>query len=429
MLLPHREVLFGGAAGGGKSDWLLRSALQYVDIPGYSALILRRSVSSLFAAGGLVPRSQEWLADTDGVWNEQKKTWFFPNGATIQFGYLDSPSDKYKYQSSEYQFIGFEELTEFPREEDYAFLISRLRAPTHGPLAGVPWRMRATTNPIGVGFAWVKARFVPNGQPINTPDRFFLQSFLEDNPSIDLKQYEAGLIAMGDEVTFRKLRKGDWSDMVAGEYFPKDAIVDRIISPRRIPRNILATVRAWDLAGTEPSLSNPDPDWTVGVKMAKFGNKHAPEWLIWHVNRFRKSPDKTEQDLKAQTVLDGRQVYSRIEQEPGQSGKAQVTHLSRVLAGYDFDGIRVSGGDSKKKEGKARSGKEIRAIGLSSQWRQGNVWLVDDGTGWIQSFVDELDAFPFGKHDDQVDAATLGFNFLLDAKTKHRGQAFGPRLM
>jgi len=78
MLLPHKEVLFGGAAGGGKSDWLLRSALQYVDVPGYAALILRSTVASLSLAGGLIPRSQEWLAGTGAKWNAQGQTALCP---------------------------------------------------------------------------------------------------------------------------------------------------------------------------------------------------------------------------------------------------------------------------------------------------------------------------------------------------------------
>ena len=122
-----REVLFGGATGGGKSSALLMGALQFFDVPGYAALILRTTSQALTLPDGLVPRSHQWLANTGATWNEQKKTWASECGATLTFGYLEGPRDKYRYASSAYQFIGFEELTEFRKEEDYTFLFSRLR--------------------------------------------------------------------------------------------------------------------------------------------------------------------------------------------------------------------------------------------------------------------------------------------------------------
>lgn len=409
MLLPHKEVLFGGAAGGGKSDWLLRSALQYVDVPGYAALILRSTVASLSLAGGLIPRSQEWLAGTGAKWNAQQKTWYFPSGATLTFGFLSSSQDRYKYASSEFQFIGFEELTEFPREEDYTFMFSRLRGPIGSP---VPLRMRATTNPVGVGFAWVKQRFVPGGAPINTPERFFLPSSLDDNPSIDTAEYESGLKNLGSEM-YRKLREGDWSDMEAGEYFPRS--VAEIIEPHELPKNLLLEVRAWDLAGTKPSAANPDPDWSVGIRLART-NAKSDVTFVRHVKRFRESPDITEQTLFNTAREDGKRCYIRSEQEPGQAGKAQISHFAKALRRYSYDGIRVSGK------------KELRAGPASAAWREGRIILVDDGTGWLSPFLDELDFFPYGLHDDQVDALSLGFNFLTDARPKYSGPRFGPRL-
>lgn len=409
MLLPHKEVLFGGAAGGGKSDWLLRSALQYADVPGYAALILRSTVTSLNLAGGLIPRSQEWLAGTGATWNAQMKTWTFPSGATLTFGFLSTSQDRYKYASSEFQFIGFEELTEFPREDDYTFMFSRLRGPKGSK---VPLRMRATTNPVGVGFAWVKARFVPGGVPINTPERFFLPSSLDDNPSIDTEEYESGLKNLGSEM-YRKLREGDWSDMEAGEFFPR--AVAEIIPLDQLPKNLLLQVRAWDLAGTKPSASNPDPDWSVGVKLART-NAKSDLTYVTHVRRFRESPDVTEGQLFGFARTDGLRCHIRSEQEPGQSGKAQVAHFAKALRKYSYEGIRVSGN------------KQTRALPASAAWREGRIILVDDGTGWLDPFLDELDFFPYGLHDDQVDALSLGFNFLTDARPRRQGPRFGPRL-
>jgi hypothetical protein len=98
------ELLAGGAAGPGKSSYMLLAALQYVDVPGYAAIIFRRSYPELARPGGLMARSQEWLANTDAHWDGQEKQWKFPSGATLNFGYLQAEFDKYKYSGSEFYF-------------------------------------------------------------------------------------------------------------------------------------------------------------------------------------------------------------------------------------------------------------------------------------------------------------------------------------
>src|SRR5262249_29331733 len=109
-----REGLYGGAAGGGKRTSILMNALQFVEEPGYAALLLRRTLSDLNLPGALMDRAAAWLAGTPAIWSDKDKTWRFPRGATVTFGYLDTMNDKYRYQSSEFQFIGFDELTQFP---------------------------------------------------------------------------------------------------------------------------------------------------------------------------------------------------------------------------------------------------------------------------------------------------------------------------
>src|SRR5215831_17422072 len=120
LSLDCLEAGYGGAAGGGKSDAILAGALQYVDVPGYAALILRRSFSDLALPGAAMARSKEWLYGR-ARWNEREKTWTFNSGATLTFGYLEAEDDVYRYQSSEYQYIGFDELTQFS-EAQYRYL-------------------------------------------------------------------------------------------------------------------------------------------------------------------------------------------------------------------------------------------------------------------------------------------------------------------
>ena len=113
LLLPVIEAFYGGQPGGGKSSALLMAALQYVDVPGYSALLLRRTYADLALAGALMDRARSWLSGTDAQWNEQRKIWRFPSGATLTFGYLENANDKYRYQGSEFQFVGFDEISQF----------------------------------------------------------------------------------------------------------------------------------------------------------------------------------------------------------------------------------------------------------------------------------------------------------------------------
>jgi predicted phage terminase large subunit-like protein len=103
LLLETEEAFFGGAAGGGKSSSLLMSALQYVDIPNYAAIIFRRTYADLTLPGALLDRAREWLTSTDARWKDNEKTWVFPSGATLTFGYLENEQDKFRYQSSEFQ--------------------------------------------------------------------------------------------------------------------------------------------------------------------------------------------------------------------------------------------------------------------------------------------------------------------------------------
>lgn len=223
-LIAHRflppdepaEVFYGGAAGGGKSDWLLTAALEFVDVPGYAAILFRRTYSDLALPGALMDRARLWLANTDAVWNEQTKRWTFPSGATLAFGYLDNAADVYRYQSAEFQFVGFDELTQF-EEGSYRYLFSRLRRPASGPLAAVPLRMCSASNPGGIGHGWVKKRFPIDGEPRGR--RVFIPAKIDDNPHLDVDGYRASLSHL-EPTLRRQLEEGDWQ-VAEGLAFPE----------------------------------------------------------------------------------------------------------------------------------------------------------------------------------------------------------------
>lgn len=216
MLSDTKEVFYGGAAAGGKSLSLLMAALQFVHVPGYNALILRNTFPDLNKPGGLIPRSKEWLLNHktewgEAVWRERDKQWTFPSGATLTFGYLERYDDALKYRSSEFHFIGWDELTLFPKE-CYIFLFSRLRKTKN---LDVPLRMRSASNPGGPGHLWVRERFLlPHTRE---PEAIFIPAKIEHNPSLDREDYEKSLSHL-DPITRAQVMNGDWEVSEEGRF-------------------------------------------------------------------------------------------------------------------------------------------------------------------------------------------------------------------
>lgn len=268
LALDCREALYGGAAGGGKSDALLMGALQHVHVPGYAALILRRTFRDLNQADAIMARSHAWLRGTDARWNDRDKRWTFPSGATLTFGYLDTDGDRYQYQGAAFQFIGWDELTQFP-EAWYRWLFSRLRR-----LQGVdvPLRVRAATNPGGLGHEWVRRRFIDPGDPAKP----FVPAKVADNPSLDAAEY-LGSLAELDSTTRAQLEHGAWIRDADGLVYRYDEGRNRVPRAPELQRWILGidygtrsptafvvlgwrhgdptvyVVRAWKVAGLSPS--------------------------------------------------------------------------------------------------------------------------------------------------------------------------------
>lgn len=196
------------------------AALQYVDVPGYRALLLRRTYQDLALPGALMDRAAEWLRPTAAHWDETKKRWRFPSGATITFGYLQTEADKERYQGAELSFIGVDELSQWS-ESAYRYLFSRLRRPEG---FAVPIRMRAASNP---GAQWVKERFeITRGrtEPVQwTSDgaRAFVPARIIDNPALDDAAYIPMLNKL-DPVTRLQLLEGDWDVRPEGKLFQRE---------------------------------------------------------------------------------------------------------------------------------------------------------------------------------------------------------------
>lgn len=381
LLCPQREVFYGGAAGGGKSDWLLMCGLQYVEVPGYAALLLRRTFADLERPGGLIPRSHEWLADTDAQWSAQHSRWSFPSGAVLQFGHMQREQDKHSYKSSEFQLVGFDELTSF-LESQYRYLFSRLRR-LEG--SNVPIRMRSGSNPGDVGHDWVKQRMITEGRENG---RIFIPARLTDNPYLDQEEYEQSLMEL-DPITRAQLLSGDWKVRPAGGMFKREWFEIVQSAPAKARR-----ARGWDFAATLPKAGT-DPDWTVGGKIAESEGV----FYIEHIERFRAEAGGVEKRFVQTCALDGLEVDQPIEQEPGSSGKIAAAALVKAAAGYRVRPIPSTGS------------KAVRAAPFASQAEAGNVKLVNGP--WVSDLLDELEAFaPDCSHDDQVDGLSLAFSQL-----------------
>lgn len=150
--------------------------------------------------------------------------------------------------------------------------------------------------------------------------------------------------------------------------------------------------RAWDLAASEKKMQKQDPDFTVGFLVAF----HEGNTYLLDMVRGQMSPDQVEDTIIMTAHMDGRSVRVRIEQEPGQSGKAQVARFIKMLAGYDVDGVSASGD------------KVVRSNPLAAQVNAGNVFMLR--APWNKYAINELAGFPNAAHDDVVDAAAYAFN-------------------
>jgi hypothetical protein len=207
-------VLYGGAAGGGKSYAMLVDALRYCMYHDYRALIIRRT-SPMLKELISVSRHLYPKAFPGATFNKTENVWYFPSGATIQFGYLNSAEDLENYQGLPYAYIGFDEIQHQRTDEGFVYLMSRLRSAN----PNIKCYIRASANPGGA--VWVKERFIDPAEPNTTffKDGIsyrFIPANLSDNPYLDtpvgdetMSPYRKMLMAL-PEVQRKQLLEGDW---------------------------------------------------------------------------------------------------------------------------------------------------------------------------------------------------------------------------
>ena len=229
------DVLYGGAAGGGKSYAMLVDPLRYAHRSAHRGLIIRRSMPELRE---LIDKSRELYpkAFPGCKYKEVEKLWNFPSGAKIEFGFLERDADVYRYQGQAYSWIGFDEITHLPTEFSWNYLASRLR--TTDP--EITCYMRCTANPGGAGATWVKKRYIdpsPPHEPFEGADgltRKFIPARLQDNPFLAKDgRYEKMLQAL-PPTQRQQLLEGNW-DVAEGAAFTEFVPQLHVITPFEIP--------------------------------------------------------------------------------------------------------------------------------------------------------------------------------------------------
>ena len=428
-------VIYGGAAGGGKTYGLLLIPLRHIKVPGFGFTIFRRNFNQIFSQGGLWDEASKMYSMIPGTYPSLSRSeWRFSNdGVTVtskvSFAHIDRDESLSSWQGSQICGIGFDELTHFS-EKQFFYMLSRNRS-----TCGVKPFVRATCNPDAD--SWV-AKFIKwwidedTGYPIpersgviryfirrdetlfwadtkeelwaqfdlKTPEEkeepksaTFIMSTIYDNQAL-LKvnpQYLANLKALA-EIERERLLKGNWKIKAAAGLFFKRTQVGEFLP--FVPDDVIQWVRCWDLAATT-TKENGDAAFTAGVLMGKRKNGR---YVVADVINKQMSASDVRATIKQTAQLDKakyKRVRIRLPQDPGQAGKEQAQSYIKFLSGFDVTTVSESGS------------KEARAEPMAAQWQAGNFdILIAD---WNDNYLLQLENFPDGQFKDMVDASANAF--------------------
>lgn len=412
-------AVYGGSAGGGKTWSLLMEPVVNgrVKVPGFGAVIFRRTYPDITAEGGMWDETQDLYPGVGATSRENPLEWKFPGGAKVRFAHMQHVKDRLRWKGSQVPYIAFDQLEEF-EEAQFWYLLSRNRS-----TCGVRPYIRATVNPDPD--SWVKvflAPWVDDEHPEYPFPPGALRYFTRDgddlvwvdadwrdedgSPPVSLTYipasiYDNKILLERDPDYVRKLRAlplvdrerlldGNWSIRAEGNTLRREWF--RIVG--EAPADLDLIGRTWDIAGTEKRKGN-NPDWTVG---ALVGMK-AGIWYVLDLVRVRLSPSGVDDLMDQCAALDGWQVPILLQQDPGEAGiRAVQAHATR-LVGYEVRWRRPTGD------------KLLRARPLASAAEAGNVRLVKGP--WNRDFLNEAVAFPGGTYDDQIDAVSWAMLMLV----------------
>jgi phage terminase large subunit-like protein len=402
------EVLYGGAAGGGKSAALLACPLRWIHNPNYRGLYLRRQSKYL---GEAIDKSEALYPKFGArLVRSPRNIWTFPSGATIWFNHCEHESDVANYDSFEFSEVLFDELTHFTQKQ-YKGIRARLR----GTDPNLPYWSRSASNPGGEGHEWVFAHWrswldpqnalvrakpgevlwflrdqiVPKGTRHAT-SRTFIPALLKDNPHVS-DDYLSKLEEL-DAVRRAQLKDGDWLKKPAPkDYWDRERIthIDHPLSKVR------GRARLWDLA------SSPTGNWTVGTLMS-IGQQGVI--AIEHMVRFRGAPDKVHAEFSTVSAGDKQRDPATVQflpHDPGQAGTDQVRSFINENPGITIRARRPTGD-------------KIVRFGPASARALAGLLVVVRGS-WNGELHDELEAIPEGRYNDIMDTVSDGVAVLSGA--------------
>jgi len=354
------EALFGGGVGGGKSSGLLMAYLKYVWYPGYRGIILRKTLGESKLAGGPLQRSKEWFTNTDAVWNEDAKTWTFPSGATLTFGYLERDDDVYRYQGTEWHFVGIDELTHMSKDAYEWMVYQRMRRTAQDKEAGIVLRARSTANPIGPGYEWVTKHFVDPGDPT----RKYIASTLHDNPGLDVEDYLKKLGNLSPEQQ-RRMIDGIWTPEPPATAIWKADYLQHVTTQELEARKdfkYVITVLALD-----PAVTSRDKSDDSGIVIISVGNDG--KLYVRGDVTGKYSPNAVAQITKnTWRMIKPNSGHLRVRYESNQGGDYVGEMLKATFDPADSLGV-VKGIPS-------RVSKEERAYPIAQQYERGNIYHV-----------------------------------------------------
>jgi predicted phage terminase large subunit-like protein len=392
--------LYGGAAGGGKTEALLMWLAEGVHNPRYAAVIFRRTRPQLARADGLIAKSRTLYQTLQGEFHESTLCWRFPSGATIELGYLEYDKDVANYQGAAYTRIAFDELTQFT-EYQYTYLFSRLGRTDVGIKPG----MRAASNPGGLGHWWVKNRFVtqeaieavralPADEP--TPPgtifwanskRAFVPARIVDNPTLNRREYLQRLAENLDPLTRARLKDGDWSVTAEGRireswfrrYLLRGEMYNFHVEGKwqTIDRRSCQCFTVVDCAATSEEKARQDrgkpPSYSA---IGTFHTTSDGKIVLADMRRgLWDFPELVHQVM--QVKIDQRPEWIGIEEE--KTGLALIQFLRPQ--GYNVKALSPEGKD-----------KLTRATAFLVRMEAGGFWLPDDSLGlpWLKALKEEF---------------------------------------
>ncbi|MDR3173385.1 MAG: terminase family protein [Treponema sp.] len=234
LACPAFELLYGGAAGGGKSDFLLADFLSGASDwkQNWRGILFRKTYTEL---GELLRRARELYIPLGAAYHAGERRFAFPGGAELELRYLETETDVERYQGHQYTWAGFDELGNYKTDYCWRYMTSRLRS-----AAGAPCYIRGTANPGGPGHGWIKARFIDGKLPsviyrLDGSTRVFIPATVEDNKILmdNDPGYVKRLEALPEHI-YRALRLGDW-DVFAGQVFGEFRREKHVVKPFALP--------------------------------------------------------------------------------------------------------------------------------------------------------------------------------------------------